>query len=159
MPMSPLQIAATHAEEGRAFWFLDALSIIRVAGSQTGGTFSLIEDLLPAGRSTPYHLHHKEDETFYVLEGELTFFGPTGKIRGTAGSTVFLPRELPHGFRAETPTRLLILTTPSGFDEFVAEAGEPAPSLVLPKPQQPDFAKLTQIAAKYGIEILGPLPE
>lgn len=72
---------------------------------------------------------------------------------------MFLPRGLPHGFRADTPAKLLILTTPSGFDQFVAEAGEPATSLVLPTPKPPDFAKLTQCAAKYGIEILGPLPE
>jgi quercetin dioxygenase-like cupin family protein len=157
--MSLLQIAASHQGEGRAYWFLDALSIVRVSGEQTGGAFSLIEDTLPAGRSTPYHLHHQEDETFYVLSGELTFFSDGGKIRGAAGSTVFLPRGLPHGFRADTPAKLLILTTPSGFDKFVAEAGEPATSLVLPTPKPPDFAKLTQCAAKYGIEILGPLPE
>jgi quercetin dioxygenase-like cupin family protein len=157
--MSLLEIAASHEDEGRAYWFLDGLSIVRVSGEQTGGTFSLIEDRLPAGRSTPYHLHHNEDETFYVLEGELTFFGDAGKIRGAAGSTVFLPRGLPHGFRAETAAKLLILTTPAGFDRFVAEAGEPAGSLTLPTPKPPDFAKLSEIAAKYGIDILGPLPE
>lgn len=62
--MSLLQIAASHEGEGRAYWFLDGLSIVRVSGEQTGGAFSLIEDTLPAGRSTPYHLHHNDDETF-----------------------------------------------------------------------------------------------
>ena len=91
--------------------------------------------------------------------GELTFFDGARKIRGSAGSTVFLPREIPHGFRADTAARILILTTPAGFDEFVAEAGEPATRLELPTPSVPDFAQLTRYAAKYGIEILGPLPE
>ncbi len=79
--MSPLEITLQTAQgEGRAFWFLDALSIIRISGEQTGGTFALIEERLPAGRSTPYHLHHNEDETFYVLEGELSFYSESKKI-------------------------------------------------------------------------------
>ncbi len=157
--MTPLQILASRPGEGRAFLFLDALSIVRWSGQQTGGAFALIEERLPAGRSSPYHLHRNEDETFYVLEGELAFFTGSDKIRSAPGASVFLPRQIPHGFRADTAARILILTTPSGFDEFVAEAGEPATKLELPTPKVPDFARLAECAAKYGIEILGPLPE
>lgn len=156
---SPLEIAAAHQGQGRAYWFLNALSIIKLSGEQTGGTFALIEELMPAGRGSPYHLHHREEETFYVLEGELTFYSGSEKIKGTAGSTIFLPRKIPHGFRADTPSKILILTSPAGFDQFVAEGGEPALELVLPKPREPDFAALTRLAAKYEIDILGPLPE
>ncbi len=157
--MSPLEIAASRRGEGQAYWFLNALSIVRLSGQQTGGSFALIEETLPAGRATPYHLHHKEDETFYVLEGELTFVGESKRIRGVAGATIFLPRGQAHGFRADTAAKILILTTPAGFDEFVAEAGEPAPALELPEPREPDIARLTKLAAKYSIEILGPLPD
>jgi quercetin dioxygenase-like cupin family protein len=156
---APLEILIHSDVEGEPFWFLDALSIVRLSGAQTGGTFSLIEDRVPAGRATPFHVHRREDETFYVLEGEFSFFDGKRKIRGGPGTTVFLPRDIPHGFRSETAGRLLILATPSGFDRFVAEAGVPAPRWELPAPASPDFAKLTEIAAKYAIEILGPLPD
>jgi quercetin dioxygenase-like cupin family protein len=157
--MTSLQVLASRAGEGRAFWFLDALSIIRWSGQQTDGAFALIEERMPAGRSSPYHMHRNEDETFYVLEGELTFFTGSEKIRGGPGASVFLPRQIPHGFRADTSARILVLVTPPGFEEFVAEAGEPAPKLELPAPQTPDIARLTECAAKYGIEILGLLPQ
>jgi quercetin dioxygenase-like cupin family protein len=147
-----------HQHEGPAFWFLNGLSFIRVSSEESGGVLALIEDVLPAGRDTPYHVHEREDETFYMLEGEATFLTEGQTIKATAGATIFLPRGIPHGFRADTPSRMLILTTPGGFDRFVREAGEPAQSLTIPPPTQPDFARLTTIAAKYGIGILGPLP-
>lgn len=157
--MSPLEITAAASGEGQAHWFLNALSIVKLSGRQTGGAFALIEETLPAGRGTPFHLHRKEDETFYILEGELTFFGSQDKFTARPGATIFLPRGIPHGFRADTPARILIVPTPAGFDEFVAEAGQPARELKIPEPREPDFAALTQLAAKYEIEILGPLPD
>ncbi len=154
-----LQILAQHADGGEPFWFLNALSIIKLSGKQTGGSFALIEDRLPAGRDTPYHLHQREDETFHLLEGEMTFYSGSDMFTAAAGATVFLPRGIPHGFRADTPGRVLILTTPAGFDDFVREVGTPATSLEIPELHQPDVQKLVVVAAKYGIEILGPLPE
>jgi len=154
-----LKILAQHAGEGTAYWFLDALSVVKLSSAQTGGAFALIEDHLPAGRATPYHVHRHEDETFYLLDGEFTFFSGTHRFTAGAGATIFLPRNIPHGFRADTAGRMLILTVPGGFDSFVAEAGEPAAAHTLPTPKQPDFARLTTLAAKYQIEILGPLPE
>jgi quercetin dioxygenase-like cupin family protein len=151
-------ILAQHEQQGEAYWFLDGLSLVKVSSAQSGGAFSLIEDRLPAGRETPYHLHHRDDETFYIISGEATFMSGSQKIRGVAGSVIYLPRNIPHGFRAETAARLLILTTPGGFDEFVRDAGELAGSLTIPPPRAHDFQKLTTIAAKYGIDILGPLP-
>jgi quercetin dioxygenase-like cupin family protein len=157
--MTDLHILAQHADDGEAFWFLNALSIVKLSGKQTGGAFALIEDRLPAGRGTPYHVHQREDETFYLLEGQMSFFSGSNKFTAGPGTTVFLPRGIPHGFRADTAGRVLILTTPSGFDDFVREAGDPAGALVIPEPKQPDVGKLVAVAANYGIEILGPLPE
>src|SRR5690606_35021166 len=99
---SPLEILVHAGDQGQAYWFLDALSIVRLSGAQTGGTFSLIEDRLPAGRATPFHVHRREDETFYVLEGEFSFYNGQRWISGGPGTTVFLPRDIPHGFRADT---------------------------------------------------------
>lgn len=159
MTPQQLQILSRDDKQGRAIWFLGALSLIKVSSEETHGTLSVVEDLLPAGRATPYHVHRHDDETFHLLAGEVTFYSGTQKFRGTAGTTVFLPRDIPHGFRADTVARILVVTTPGGFDRFVAEAGEPAQSLTIPPPSALDFQKLMPLATKYGMEILGPLPE
>jgi quercetin dioxygenase-like cupin family protein len=154
-----LELYALQRQEGRAVWFLDTLSLIKATGEQTGGAFGLVEQMLPSGSGSPYHVHHAEDETFYILDGEVSFVSGDRWTRATAGSYIFLPREIPHGFRADTPSRLLVLTTPSGFEQFVIEAGRPAEALTMPTPEPPDVQKLVEIAAKYRIDILGPLPE
>jgi quercetin dioxygenase-like cupin family protein len=156
---SELELYALHREEGPAVWFLDTLTLVKATGEQTGGAFGLIEQVLPAGFGSPYHVHHAEDETFYLLEGEATFISGGHRFKATAGSYVFLPREIPHGFKVDAPSRLLVLTTPAGFEQFVIEASRPARELALPPAEPPDMEKLVALAAKYRIDILGPLPE
>lgn len=156
-----LGLYAHGRNEGPAYWFLGSLVIVKATSRQTGNAFGLLEFLAPVGPGSPYHVHHGEEEVFYVLEGQLEFVSGERRISGGPGSYVFLPRDVPHGFRVtgSSPARFLILTTPGGFEEFVREVGEPAPSLVLPPPSPPDIERLVAIAAKYRIEILGPLPE
>ena len=134
--------------------------IIKASGKQTGNAFSLVEMVTPVGGGAPYHVHRADDETFYVLEGQLEFISGERRMIGGPGTTVFLPRNIPHGFRVvgTSPAKFLVLGVPSGFDEFVMEAGVPATSLTLPAPSAPDMAKLKALAAKYHIETLGPLP-
>jgi len=98
-------------------------------------------------------------EAFYLLGGEATFISGDRRIKATGGSYLFLPRDIPHGFKVEAPTRLLIMTTPAGFEQFVIEMSEPATDLTSSPASPPDMEKLTRLAAKYQIEILGPLPE
>ena len=102
-----------------------------------------------------------EEESFYILEGELEFHSEGRRFVRGPGAYVFLPRDIPHGFRVvgDSTARFLILTTPGGFEGFVTEMGEPAADLRLPEPSAPNMEKLGAIAAKYRIEILGPLPE
>ena len=77
------------------------------------------------------------------------------------GAYIFGPRGVPHGFRVEgsAPARMLFLSTPAGFEQFVEEVGEPAKELTLPPAESPDMEKLMTLAEKHHIEILGPLPE
>src|SRR5438270_11692078 len=110
-----LNLYALAREEGQALWFLNTLTHVKATGEQTGGAFGLIEQIIPAGFASPYHLHHAEDETFYIVEGEATFISGERKIKATTGAYLFLPREIPHGFKVDAPTRLLILATPAGF--------------------------------------------
>jgi uncharacterized cupin superfamily protein len=118
-----------------------------------------VEDIIPVGYETPYHIHRKEDETFYLVEGEAEFILDGRKYHAKAGSFAFLPRHIPHGFRivGDRPARLLIMINPSGFDRFFADLGEPAQRLELPPPTKPDIPKLVETAKQYDVEILGPL--
>ncbi len=148
-------------DEGAAIWFFGSLVLLKATGDQTGGTFGFMEQVCPPGFANPYHVHHAEDEAFYVLEGELTVIVGNEKVTAGPGTYVYGPRDIPHGFRVEgnTPCRLLLLATPSGFEQFVMELGEPAKELTFPPAEPPDMEKVMALAAKYNIEILGPLPE
>ena len=156
-----LEIHAREKTEGRAVWFLNQLAIVKATAAQTGNAFCMVEMVTPVGEGSPYHVHRNEDETFYVLEGRMEFISGEQRIIGDPGAYVFLPRDIPHGFRVlgNSPARYLILCTPGGFDGFVLELGEPASTLTLPTPSAPDMNKLMALAAKYGVEILGPLPD
>jgi quercetin dioxygenase-like cupin family protein len=141
------------------FRFLGFPTLVRSAAETTNGAFGLIESwAMPPGFASPYHRHHLEDEAFYVLEGEMAFVCDGKWMKGGPGTYVFGPREIPHGFKVvgNSPARMLLLCTPGGFERFTVELGEPDMSL---PPVPPDMGKLMAVAAKYKIDILGPLPE
>jgi quercetin dioxygenase-like cupin family protein len=145
--------------EGEAVWFLDNLITVK-SRSADGASFGVVESRLPAGSSTPFHRHDGEDEAVYVLEGELTLFLGGGRThRVGPGSYVCFPRGVAHGLRAETTTRLLVLSDPAGFVEMIREAGAPAERRELPPPAAPDIARLEAACARHEIALLGPLPE
>jgi len=135
-------------------YFLGLPTHLRATGETTGGGFGLVEQVMPPGFASPYHTHALEDEAFYVLEGEMAFVCGGTWVRATAGTYVFGPRGIPHGFKVlgEEPARMLLLCAPGGFEQFVVELSEPAPA-------PPDMARLVAVAAKYKIDIHGPLPE
>ena len=147
-------------EEGQAVWFLGTLVIMKATGEQTAGAFGLIDNLMPGGFASPYHMHRNEDESFYVVEGEMTFYVGEESVKAEAGAFIYGPRGVPHGFEVDgtEPARILLLNTPAGFEGFPVEVGEPAKELTIPPAEPPDMDKLMAIAAKYDIEILGPLP-
>lgn len=138
-------------------WFLADRARIHVRGEDTGGAFSMVEMLAPAGDASPLHVHDREDETFHVLEGELSVHLPGRTVDLGAGDTLVAPRGVPHAYRVGgAGARLLVTCSPAGFEEFVCEAGEPAGGPGLPPPRPADPAALGAAAARYGIDILGP---
>jgi len=143
-----------------AFWFANQLAEIKLAGDQSGGSVGAVEVTSPSGPAAPLHVHRREDETFYVLDGELTFTVGDRVERAGPGSVVHGPRDVPHTFTVESPTaRWLVLSTPAGFEEFVARLGVPARVPELPsRPEPPDPARVAATASEFGIEILGPPP-
>lgn len=152
-------------EEGTAIWSFGALMNIKATGEDTGGAFALVDQLADPWVESPYHVHHNEDELFYVLEGEIDCIsGENGEDhrRAGPGETVFLPRDIPHGFRVQgdEPCRMLILVAPAGVEGLWLEAGEPAPELTTPpQPDEPpDLEALAPLFEQYGLEALGPIP-
>jgi len=103
------------AEQGEALWFFGGLAAVKASSEQTGGRFSLTEQLLPGGRDTPLHSQPDDDETFYVLEGDLTFYLGVGQsLAASAGAVVHVPKGTAHAYRVDFETaRVLNITTPS----------------------------------------------
>jgi len=157
---APAQSAiALQHDEGESLWFLDFLTTIKASAEQTGGRVAVIYHDGPRGSGSPLHVHHRENEWFYVLDGELTVWVAGQVIPAPAGSFVFGPQETPHTFTVSSNrARFLLGTEPAGFESFMRACSRPAQSLTLPPPPStpPDPAQLTAIAAQYGIDILGP---
>ena len=105
--------------EGEARWWLGGLATIKATSKETDGLYTLVEVLEPEGEA-PLHVHHREDEAFWVLDGEVTFRIGDETIEASAGSFVFGPRDVPHTFTVHSGSaRLLFLLSPGGFEEFI----------------------------------------
>jgi len=146
-------------DAGEALWFLGGLVTVKAAAGTTGGRVAVIEHLSPQGSGSPLHVHRNEDEWFYVIEGELTFWVDGQVTVAPAGSFVYGPRDIPHTFVVSSEqARFLLVTEPAGFEAFMRTVGEPAQRHEIPPAptEPPDVARLAEIAAGYGIEILGP---
>ena len=137
-------------DEERFLQSLGARVSIKATWEQTDGAFNLFEINCPAGYATSLHIHYAEDVAVYVLEGTITLYWGNEKQEAAEGVYSYPPRGTPHGFRVEsdTPARILYMTIPAGFDRFVMEQEGPALK-----------SKAETEAARYKIEILGPLPE
>lgn len=160
--LSDLLRRAASVADGPAYWFLNSLNVLMATSESTGGAFSLVHHTAPPGHATPYHLHHIEDEAFFVLDGEFTFTSDGKKTALGPGGYIFLPRNIPHGIRCTgaAPSTMLILAMPgTGFVGMMTEMGKPAEQRGLPAPTTPDMDKLMTLCAKYEIDVLGSLPD
>ncbi len=147
----------------RSAWYSGWLLTFLATAEETGGQFSLTEVIGSRDRSVapPMHIHTREEECFFVVDGAITCYVGDEVIEVTAGSFVVLPRGVPHRYELATErARLLNLCTPAGFEGFYRALSEPAQALVVPQPPagEPDIPRLVATAAAYGIEILAPPP-
>jgi quercetin dioxygenase-like cupin family protein len=121
---------------------------VHLCAAETRGLFTMFTVVTPPGGGPPPHLHMNEDEWFYVLEGRAEFLKDNAWSEVPVGSAVFTPRGVVHSFRnaGDGPLRMLVHTSPSGFEDFfarcAAESGKPSP---------PDMDRLIRIAAEHGI--------
>jgi quercetin dioxygenase-like cupin family protein len=158
------ELLSVNLDNAPAYWFLNALHLLLANNDSGDGAYSLIHLTAPPGFETPYHLHHGEDEAFYVLEGELTVIRDGEKIVAGEGSYVYLPRGVPHGFRSSSDkdSRVLIHSIPGGKVGFVGMMLELAVPIhdrdKLPEATPPDLKKLNAVCEQNNISILGPLP-
>jgi quercetin dioxygenase-like cupin family protein len=126
--------------------FMGQVSFVRARGEDTGGLFSMTETRTPAGSGPPPHVHEREDEMFFVLEGEFSVtIGGETSVAGP-GTFVFAPRDIPHAYVANAPSRHLTFVSPPGFERFLADAGEAA----IAGPQA-----VAAVAARYGVTMIG----
>lgn len=137
---------------GKAVHVLGIPIFVRVGGRDTNGALAVVESHDVPGGGPPPHIHHREDETFQVLEGDYEFLVDGKTIPASPGTTLFAPRGVAHTYRyvGKTPGRLLCVITPSGFEGFFEEIG------ALNPPQQQDIPRVMAIAKKFGLEILPP---
>ena len=147
---------------GDSVWLDGQLVTFLLTGEETGGRFALVRATARRGCEPPCHLHRREDETLCVLAGDLTCHigGEPRPVR--AGTCLYLPRGLEHGFVVESDeATILHLFTPAGYEGAIRELGMVASSNTAPPAAAglPDVERLVTVAARYGCEITGPPPE
>lgn len=142
--------------EGRTVSFGGLHEVFKIRSEDSGGLFSLTEHVLDPGRLIPPHMHTREDEYAYVLEGRIGVRVGDEVFEAGPGCTVFKPRNVPHTFwNSETvPARVAGIYAPGGFEKYHEEVPQAF------GPQGPDFAKLTAIRERFGVvDVMEWVPE
>jgi quercetin dioxygenase-like cupin family protein len=163
--MTPTTITATPPssmvrtrDEGEAAWFFNALATRVASTAETGGAYSITEQLMTAASNPPMHLQTDEDEAFYVLDGVVDFEVDGRVVTATPGTFAFVARGSAHRFEVRTATaRVLVICSgkpTDNLEDFFFGMGEPAASRVLPQPSAPDLDRLLDLATRSGIELL-----
>ena len=137
--------------EGRALWFFTDLYIVKRVSEDTNGAFTLVEVASPPQTPPAPHIHHREDETYYILEGEFEFLDQDRTFTAGAGSLVYLPKDRLHSHRnpGDVPAKALVLYTPAGnIEKFAEEVSKPAtdPNFPPPPPEEGDIERPVTIA-------------
>jgi quercetin dioxygenase-like cupin family protein len=142
-----------HAGQGRSVWVVGDLYTFLATGEDTNGAYALIHATVPPGSGPPPHIHRREDEAFFILEGQVAVQVDGRTVSASAGTWLTLPKGTLHAFKSEgtTPARMLILVIPSGLDKFFEEVGYASrEESVTPAA----IEKLVAVAPKYGLENL-----
>ena len=144
--------------EGRVIAVVGDVYRFLATGEDTGGKYALWEAIVPPGGGPPPHVHSREEEGFYVLDGEITFTVNGKRVVAMAGTFANMPVGTPHSFKNEgdRPARMLISVAPAGLEGMFFEVGVPlaeGETTAMP-PTKEEIDKLLAVAPGYGIEIL-----
>lgn len=152
----PLPASVKTADQGRRIAIVGDIYRFLVTAEESGGRYASFEAIVLPGGGPPPHLHTREDETFYVIEGEITFRSDNETFKARPGTFVNMPIGNPHSFKNETDqlARMLISYAPAGLENFFFEVGLPFEGDYPAPPSQDEIDKLLEAAPRYGIEFL-----
>ena len=146
--------------EGRTIAVVGDVYRFLATGDDTNGKYAMWEAIVLPGGGPPPHVHSREEEAFYILEGEITFHLGEERVVATAGMFANMPVGTPHSFKNESgkPAKMLISVAPAGLEGMFFEVGVPVPqgATTAPPPTKAEIEKLMEIAPRYGIEIRLP---
>jgi quercetin dioxygenase-like cupin family protein len=160
MTMQTLEPLAIRKDEGEARWWFGALAEIKTTANDTGGQMTIVEVTEPPGMEAPLHVHHRDDEAFWILEGDVTFEVGDQTIDASAGDFVFGPRDIPHRFTVgDSGCRMLFILVPGGIEDVIRATSEPASSRTLPPPPEEEpsaeeIEGLNAVIKQHGYELL-----
>jgi mannose-6-phosphate isomerase-like protein (cupin superfamily) len=147
-PQSPTAV-------GQQYWFFGMLAEIKASAADTGGRYSLVEITAPAGLQTPLHVHYRDDEGFYVLEGSVTIEVGEETVEVGAGQHAFGPRDVPHRFTVGPDgAHMIWVLAPGGFEDFIAEVSVPAAAPTVPPASVVPPEDAAEIVLRHGMELL-----
>jgi quercetin dioxygenase-like cupin family protein len=155
-----LEPVAVHRNEGEARWWFGALAEIKATAADTGGQLTIVEVTEHPGTEAPLHVHHRDDEAFWILDGEVTFEVGDETIEASAGDYVFGPRDIPHRFTVgDRGCRMLFIMVPGGMENLIRATSEPASRRELPpqsdeEPTAEEIECLRAIVKEHGYELL-----
>jgi mannose-6-phosphate isomerase-like protein (cupin superfamily) len=150
------------AGEGEAVWAMSSLFEIKLDAAASGGSLAVMEVVQPPGVATPLHVHEREAEAFFLLDGTMTYEAAGIVHDLERGSFMYLPKEVPHRFRVTgtSPVRFIALVAPAGLESLYRSVGGPAVTRTLPDPAAGDVAaeisRWGTVAPRYGLKVLGP---
>ncbi|MGE5635510.1 MAG: cupin domain-containing protein [Nocardioidaceae bacterium] len=155
--LAPLAVSG---DEGEARWWFGTLAVIKTTAAETGGQLTIIDITNPPGFEAPLHVHHRDDEGFWILEGSATIEAGDTTIEVSAGDYAFGPRDIPHRYTAgDAGCRMLFIMVPGGMEEVIRATSEPAPSRTLPPPREEEptaeeLEALKAVIREHGYELL-----
>jgi quercetin dioxygenase-like cupin family protein len=145
------------AGEGAPVWAMGSLFEMKLTAVDTAGALGIAQVTQPTGIATPLHRHHNEAEVFVVLEGALLYEADGALHELAAGSTMYLPRGVPHRFVVTETARMLVIACPGRLLDLYHDVGTPANDRVIPTDLDPsEIDRWNATASRYGLEVLGP---
>jgi quercetin dioxygenase-like cupin family protein len=152
--LAPLAVSG---DAGEARWWFGMLAVIKTTAAETGGQLTIIDVTNPPRFEAPRHVHHRDDEGFWILEGSAIIEVGDTTIEASAGDYVFGPRDIPHRYTAgDAGCRMLFIMVPGGMEEVVRATSVPAAGRTLPPPPatEPDMDAIRAVVKEHGYELL-----
>jgi mannose-6-phosphate isomerase-like protein (cupin superfamily) len=141
---------------GDARWWFGQLALIKAGAPETHGRYTLVEIVAPANYATPLHVHAREDEAFWILDGEAVFDVGGEMLDASVGSYLLAPRGVAHRFTAgASGARILFLFTPGGFERYIQATSVAARQPIIPPADVTPPENVAEIARAFGTEIFG----